>query len=381
MLARKSILSLTLIGVAATLGAGPATSAERFLVYKVERIAPEQAPQIDGRLDDPVWTGRNAISTLRNFLGPLRGEFASQRSEFVLLCDGAMLYLGITFHDEEMSRIMFNPAKPPFWNDCAEIYFDPRHDGARNIQLVVDCGGQKFWHKMFDDGYGWWPDSSWHLLAKWDAAVVRHGDRWTVELAIDCASFGIDPTPGKVCGFNPCRFRLGAQQPEFSAWGFSAGGAQKDMAAWGHLLFTPPGADRQAAAVTRDDVALIYPELGDRVLEVPAADGFQVFDRNGERRETFRERLDPLLAVLQQSRDEAVAALAALREDDPNRQGLTATLDQARAEADRLIALAAEPELTLGRYDQLADGLGKTADLLVQTSWKIKISALAFPGR
>ena len=48
--------------------------AERCLLYAVERIGPEQAPKIDGKLVEPVWEGRERIDTLRNFAGLAHGR-------------------------------------------------------------------------------------------------------------------------------------------------------------------------------------------------------------------------------------------------------------------------------------------------------------------
>jgi hypothetical protein len=369
------------IAIAGLLWTGPAPAAERFLVYKVERIEAKDAPVVDGRLDEPAWADKAAVTVLRHFNGKKKGELASQPSAFTVLTDGKMLYLGMTFFESDMARLKWNPAQPPFWNDCTELYFDPRHDGTRSIQLVVDCGNQKTWMKKFDDGYGWWNDVSWYMLAQWSAATALGRDRWTIEIAIDCASFGIDPTPGKVCGFNPCRFRICSEPQEFTCWGFDRFidyPAQKMMPSWGHLVFAEPGVRTRNLPVTAREVALVYPDLGDRVLEVPTEDGFTIFSRDGERRVKFADLLAPAMAELSASLQKARQALETLPADNPNRARIKAPLDQLATEAGQLHAEAGVARLTLGAYDQLADRLARVKAGLDEQGERAKLARIAF---
>ena len=350
---------------------------QRFLLYKVERIAPNDAPVIDGRLDEPVWREKASISTLRNFLGPLAGDLASQRSDFIVLTTGPTLYIGATLYDDDMATVRNDPAQDPFWNDCVELYFDPRHDGTRSIQLVVDVGGRKFWHKRFDDGYGWWDDRSWHMLARWSVATARHDDHWTLELEVDAASFGIDTSPGAVCGFNPCRFRLGAAQQEFSAWGFGGGARQKNMAAWGRLLFGAEGERMAGAPVTGEDIRRVHPDLGDRVLEALLDEGLLLVTADGERLARFEELLAPLLEAAGEQLRAAREALDALPADDRNAAHLAEQLPPLEAEATRLGEAAAARALTIGAHDRAADGLRKITESLHALHWKARLAELA----
>ncbi|MCZ7648488.1 MAG: hypothetical protein M5U26_25045 [Planctomycetota bacterium] len=364
-----------LLGATGALAGEPAP--ERFLVYKVERIAPEQAPKIDGRLDEAAWKDKAALATLRNFRGPLSGELATQATELTILSDGAKLYLGATFHDTEMDKLSANPANAPFWNDCIELYIDPRHDRSQHIQLVVDCLGRKFWHKKFDKGYGWWDDPGWYMLAKWDAAAERGAKSWSIELALDAASFEIDLTPGRVAGFNACRFRLGAEPQEFSAWGFGTEARQKEMSAWGHLLFGPPGQSLREAPLSAADIAAIYPDLGARVLEYPLPDGFLYATQGGLARRTFLElaarQKQELDGALEQARLEAQM----LPVGDPAAPDLQKALEESRKGVEALQPEFAAGDLTLGRYDKLAAGAQKLREQLDRLAGKARLAALA----
>jgi hypothetical protein len=348
-----------------------AAAPERLLVYKVERIAPADAPCVDGDLSEPVWRDKAAITALRNFLGPLAGELPTQGSEFVLLTDGATLFIGATFHEQDMPSVRFNPGAEPFWNDCIELYFDPAHNGSRHIQLVVDCGGRKWWHKQYDEGYGWWDDSAWHVLANWTAAAQRQEKSWTIELALDCKSFGIDARPGGLCRFNACRFRLGSAQQEFSAWGFDAVSRQKAMTAWGHMIFGAEGETQRGFRVTQADVARLYPDLGDRVLEVPTEQGFTVISADGEHTTSFAALAAEALAALDEQRKRAAEALAL-----PAAAALTGEMGPLEGQAAQLARTAFAGQLTLGAYDRLADRVAELGALLDDLAARGRLLAL-----
>lgn len=369
---RRALIVLLL---AAPLLAG-AQEAERFLLYKVERIAPEQAPTIDGRLDEAVWENRQALSSMRNFLGPLTGELATQASEFVILCDGPRLFLGITFLDEEMDAVRFDPSKPPYWNDCTELYFDPAHDGTRSIQLSIDCGGQRYWHRHVNDGAGWINDTAWFMMADWGCAVARGKDRWTLEVAIAARSFGIDTAPGAVCGLNPCRFRLGAEQQEFSAWGFAGSRRQKNMDAWGHLVFLAEG-QRAGGEVTADDVALVYPDLTDMKVWVPVEDGFMVFAGQRQVQIEFAALLMIDAAHLEEDLEYAQKAVGGLPEADRRAKILREALAPLKQRTDDLMQQTVADHFTLGSYDRLSEQIAATQSELDEITDKARIIELA----
>jgi len=348
-----------------------AAEAERLLVYKVERISPAEAPALDGALSEPVWRDKATITALRNFLGPLTGELPTQRSEFTLLTDGSKLYLGATFHEQDMASVRFNPAADPFWNDCIELYFDPAHDGSQHIQLVVDCGGRKWWHKQYDKGYGWWDDSAWYVLANWAAAGARQADSWTIEIALDCKSFGIDPAPGKLCRFNACRFRLGSSPQEFSAWGFDSISHQKAMQTWGHLIFGAPGERMKGLTVGPQDVARLYPKLGERVVEVATDRGFEVFSQQGQKSVSFADLAAAVMQRLGAQRRAAREALTA-----PEAQAEAAGLGELEMQAAALTQEAEAKDLTLGLYDRLADRAGKLGEQYDALGWRARLRGL-----
>ena len=355
--------------------AQPTDSRERCLLYVVERISPEDAPAVDGKLTEGVWRKRERIETLRNFLGSQVGDFASQRSEFIVLCDGVNLFIGATFHEAEMKKIKASPANAPFWNDCIEVYFDPRHDGTRSIQLVIDCIGQRMWQKQCDEGYGWHADAAWYMLADWEGKSARGQASWTVEIRVNCASFGIDPTPGSVCGFNPCRFRLGASD-EFSAWAFAGRRRQKSIPDWGHLLFAAPGDRVRGREVTLADIQRIYPDAEHRQIEVPVPDGFRVFTEAGTRRVTFADQLAPALARCEKLAAVAGDAAKSAAERLGAKHAFLAELQRTLTETQGLLSRIRSTKLTIGACDRSADALRKASQRLDHATWQVRVAML-----
>ncbi|MBT3379787.1 MAG: hypothetical protein HN742_17475 [Lentisphaerae bacterium] len=348
---------------------------ERCLVYAVERIDAAEAPVIDGTLTEPVWRGRDRIDTLRNFLGDRVGDFASQRSEFTVLCDGANLFIGATFYEAEMKKLKASPALQPFWNDCIEVYFDPRHDGTRSIQLVIDCIGQRMWQKTYDEGYGWWADKAWYMLADWEGRSARGSVSWTVEIRVDCASFGIDPTPGSVCGFNPCRFRLGAGD-EFSAWTFRGSKRQKGIPAWGHLVFAAPGEKVRGREITAEEIARIYGALDGRSVEVPTAAGFTVFSGRGRHNLTFGEKLADGLSQVDEVVRKASSVADSARARMGGKHAFVSRLGETLTETRELLAEVRGTELTIGACDRSGAALKKKSAELDRAIWNARLAVL-----
>jgi hypothetical protein len=365
---RRLILMGLLLSLA---GAVCAQAPERLYVYKVDRITAAQAPVVDGKLDDAVWANRAQITAFRLFLG---AGNPTQRSEATLVTDGSKLYIGEKFYDEDMANVRFNPAQEPFWNDCTELYFDPRHDMSRQIQLVLDCGGRRWWAKQNDDGWGWYNDGNFGVLADWQAGAFRGPDYWSLETVINCASFEIDPTPGKACRFNVCRFRLNPKVSEFSAWTFGPESRQKEIPAWGHLLFLPAGASG-TSDLTAADIKLIYPQLAGRVLQVPVEGGFVTYTAAGSKAQTFVQLLTPPLDDSAKFLDKTDTTIAALPATAKGLEGLKADVSKLKASLDANRALLAG-SLTLAQYDKLNEAVSTLRKSSETVYWRAQILTL-----
>lgn len=362
--------------VLAACGAARGQQVERFLTYKVPRIAAEAAPTIDGVLDDKAWQGRAAIDTLRIFLGKGAGDFATQPSSFVFLHDGRNVYIGATFHEQSMETIRANPAKHAFWNDCIEVYFDPRHDGTRAIQLVVSCIGQTHQIKRVNEGFGWYDDSAWTMLADWQSAVRRNKTNWTVEIRLNARAFDIDTAAGNVVGANVCRFRFAGQADELTAWTFGPRirKLQKDMSSWGHLIFSDKPEVSQE--VTMEEVRTVYPDLGDRVLQVPAEGGFRLFTSEGARKVSFRDLLKPLVDRTTAAAKDAANALTRLDEAKVEHAALSRQLVDLQKQLDAGLAELRVDHLGQGLYDRSTDRLAALNERFVELTWQARLKLL-----
>lgn len=306
------------------------------------------------------------------------GDAPTHRTELKLLTDGRKLFLGFTLHDDHIDTMAFNPVASPFANDCVELYFDPRHDGTRSIQVAVDGAAHVWQQKRFDDGYGWWDDASWSILADYKAAVRKHDKDWSLEIEIDCPNFGIDPSPGKVCGFNPCRFCWG-RDSELLSWGHGTDvQPQKHIPSWGHLIFGVEGQKLKDAPLTREDIKLIYPDLGGRVLRIPMDGGFTLVTRDSEKRANFAELLQSQLDDFKKALEQAGGELTKL--GDAHRLSASRKQDYAVLAKEYQSVAAAfvgnRERLTESSYVKMADRLTKAREEADDLFWKIKAAGL-----
>jgi len=380
-MSRTMLVAWTVLCGISFLTAAPAaeTTPERFLVYKVERIAAADAPTIDGALTEAVWQDKAVLTDLRNYRGDLVGEIQTQPSEFIIVTDGAKLYIAATLHEKNMKSLAFNPAYNPWGNDSVEILLDPRHDATCKIQMNVDCGAQKSWYRQYSDSFGWRTDGGWWALARWEVAVARTATAWTLEAAIDCASFGIDPSPGKVCGMNVCRFRYTQVPWEWAAWGFNTSEGQKAMSAWGHLLFAPPGEHTKGIPVTRADISTVYSDLTNRVIGVPTAGGFAVYTDDGERHVTYAELLTKRVATLDAQLRDAQGILGQIPASGAV-SDLTTQVTTTVKDLDEIKMRSGSPDLTLGGYDKLVDQLAKAQLKADRVYWRARLLLLMATG-
>ncbi len=88
----------------------------------------EEAPTIDGRLDEKAWDATRPV-----VLGKLEryGE-ASPRTEARFLRKGGTLYVGVRMSEpniEKLKRTVTQHDGPVWEDDSVELFLQPRHDG------------------------------------------------------------------------------------------------------------------------------------------------------------------------------------------------------------------------------------------------------------
>ena len=155
-------------------------------------VRPPRAPDppvIDGRLEDPVWSGAAHITALVQ-RRPFDGVPASEASDIYVAYDSANLYLGLHAHytDPGMMRANRRDRDQTVEDDLFLVYFDPFLDQQRAYVFTVNgygvqgdailragaLGGGRFGVPR--------GDPSWNVLFETAAEIV--GDGFVAEMAI-----------------------------------------------------------------------------------------------------------------------------------------------------------------------------------------------------
>jgi hypothetical protein len=167
-------------------------------------------PTIDGDLSDPIWKQARQLDAFT--LADGNGK-PKQQTDVLVGCDGKMLYVGATCHEDNLGHLTATVTKDggPVWqDDCLEVFVDPALGKTSYRQIMANSLGKQGWN---DSKGGQWRASS--------AAAAKIGtDAWTVELAAPLADLGITGP----FGFNVCRERRPMETLELSCWSPTGGG-------------------------------------------------------------------------------------------------------------------------------------------------------------
>ncbi|MBT7846275.1 MAG: hypothetical protein HN742_30670 [Lentisphaerae bacterium] len=149
----------------------------------------DEAPGIDGRLNDTAWTQAKALELQNIKDAPLK-NVTNARVGY----DGEFLFVGIRCEESKMQdlRAAWSHAEErdnAIWqDDCVEVFLDPLSRGAgTGAHVVVNSAG--VWYDAWDG------DRSWDCGLR--TATVLEASAWTVELAIPFRDLGFTPNGGE----------------------------------------------------------------------------------------------------------------------------------------------------------------------------------------
>ncbi|MBI3817334.1 MAG: carbohydrate binding family 9 domain-containing protein [Planctomycetes bacterium] len=155
-----------------------------------ERIAPADAPVIDGRLEDAVWSRIAPISDLRQ-KEPLQDADPTERTIIKIAQDGKNIYFAFECYDSEPERIRATQRRrdadvDP--DDRIVILLDTLHDHRNAYFLAVGAGGAIQDALVGQNGRV--INGSWDGI--WDARVNITNTGWTAEVAIPVRTLATD---------------------------------------------------------------------------------------------------------------------------------------------------------------------------------------------
>lgn len=143
---------------------------------------PSGAITVDGRLDEAVWQ-LAAPATDFTQQEPGEGQPATRRTEVRLVYDEGVLFVGVTLHDDEPSRLITDELKRDFderGGDVLGIVLDTFLDHRSSYGFLTNAGGAQREVQAFDNGQK--QDASWDGI--WYVRTTVQEDGWTVEAAI-----------------------------------------------------------------------------------------------------------------------------------------------------------------------------------------------------
>jgi hypothetical protein len=147
--------------------------------YVAKPINPHP-PQIDGRLDDPVW---QHVDWTTDFTQrePDDGAAPSQQTAFKIMYDEKNLYVAIRAYDNEPGKIVRRVTRRDgFDGDWVEINIDSYFDHRTGFSFAINAAGVKGDEAISNDGENW--DSNWNPV--WYADVSSDESGWAAEMRI-----------------------------------------------------------------------------------------------------------------------------------------------------------------------------------------------------
>jgi hypothetical protein len=180
-------------------------------VYITRHINPHP-PEIDGKLDDPVWKKVPWESEFIQ-LDPYEGQKPSQQTAFKVLYDERNLYVGVRAYDAEPGKIVRRLARRDnFDGDWVAVNIDSYHDLRTAFSFAVNAKGVKCDKAITEDGDN--HDPSWDPIWYVKTSVDEKG--WVAEMKIPFSQLRFPASEEQVWGFQ-CDRQLFRKQ-ERSGW-------------------------------------------------------------------------------------------------------------------------------------------------------------------
>jgi hypothetical protein len=193
--------------------AGSASGQEARNLYRVNAVRVEEAPVIDGVLDDAAWRQAVVIDAFVQ-QEPDEGAPASERTEVRIVYDAETLYIGVRAFDSSPAAVaateMRRDSDRILEEDNFQIILDTFLDSRSGYMFVTNPLGAKLDQQVFNEGEGGRPgqvssninrdwDGIWHVEAR------RNDEGWVAEIAIPVVTLRFPPSEVQRWGINLMR--------------------------------------------------------------------------------------------------------------------------------------------------------------------------------
>ena len=160
----------------------------------------EEAPVIDGRLDDPVWQGVPGASEFYQ-KEPVEGEAATEVTTVHILYDRAYLYIGVELLDSDPVQIRASELQRDSTldnDDSFTVAVDSFHDHRNAFVFRLNALGTRYDALIQEESKNL--DRAWD--EQWTAAAVRTDQGWSAEFSIPFKILRFSGAEEQVWGIN-----------------------------------------------------------------------------------------------------------------------------------------------------------------------------------
>jgi hypothetical protein len=157
----------------------------------VQIIQVDEAPTIDGRLDEDVWSRAVMVDDFHQ-IEPNEYASPSERTQVYLLYDDEALYIGARLWDSEAEQItahVLRQGEVLWTEDRFSVILDPLNSGRSGFGFEINPNGVR--------REGQYQNSS-NLQENWEgiwrAAATQDSEGWVAEMAIPFRTLTFDPS-------------------------------------------------------------------------------------------------------------------------------------------------------------------------------------------
>ena len=180
--------------------------------YTTMPIIEEQAPNIDGDLDDKSW---EIAEWSGDFIEwePDENTPPSQQTKFKIVYDKKYLYVAFRCYDTEPNKIEKRLSRrDDFVGDGVAILIDSYHDKRNAFVFIVTAAGVKVDEFATENGDNF--DDSWNPI--WYTATKLDDEGWTAEMKIPFSQLKFGKSKEQIWGLECSRMVF--REDEWSVW-------------------------------------------------------------------------------------------------------------------------------------------------------------------
>jgi hypothetical protein len=180
----------------------PALATAPTQAAAVTAVRVETAPQLDGRLDDPVWSRATPVADFWQS-EPVEGAPATHRTVVRIVYTDEALYVGAQLHDSAPDSIQaaLGRRDAGVRGDHFTLWLDPYRDLRSGYLFRVGAGGTLLDGTIQNDT-GW--SDEWDGI--WEAQTRTTDEGWTVEMRIPFSQLRFHAADEQVWGVDFTRF-------------------------------------------------------------------------------------------------------------------------------------------------------------------------------